>query len=83
MFVPLINKLRELYKAEGGKLPEALLKMNWPEKYDPEEWTRRINGFFWADTKIGNRLYKKGDLVPAFGNLQADGSTAFKDMIEP
>ena len=76
MFVPLINKLRELYKAEGGKLPEALLKMNWPEKYDPEEWTRRINGFFWADTKIGNRLYKKGDLVPAFGNLQADGSTS-------
>ena len=79
------NKLRlelarqreaELYKAEGGKLPEALLKMNWPEKYDPEEWTRRINGFFWADTKIGNRLYKKGDLVPAFGNLQADGSTS-------
>ena len=76
MFVPLINKLRELYKAEGGKLPEALLKMNWPEKYDPEEWTRRINGFFWADTEIGNRLYKKGDLVPAFGNLQADGSTS-------
>ncbi|WP_443667231.1 molybdopterin dinucleotide binding domain-containing protein, partial [Desulfovibrio sp.] len=31
---------------------------------------------FWADTKIGNRLYKKGDLVPAFGNLQADGSTS-------
>ena len=76
MFVPLINKLRELYKAEGGKLPEALLKMNWPEKYDPEEWTRRINGFFWADTKIGNRLYKKRDLVPAFGNLQADGTTS-------
>ena len=76
MFVPLINKLRELYKAEGGKLPEALLKMNWPEKYDPEEWTRRINGVVWADTKIGNRLYKKGDLVPAFGNLQADGSTS-------
>ena len=76
MFVPLINKLRELYKAEGGKLPEALVKMNWLEKYDPEEWTRRINGFFWADTKIGNRLYKKGDLVPAFGNLQADGSTS-------
>ena len=76
MFVPLINKLREMYKAEGGKLPEVLLKLNWPEKYDPEEWTRRINGFFWADTKIGNRLYKKGDLVPAFGNLQADGTTS-------
>ena len=37
MFVPLINKLRELYKAEGGKLPEALLKMNWPEKYPPHQ----------------------------------------------
>ena len=83
MFVPLINKLRELYKAEGGKLPEALLKMNWPEKYDPEEWTRRINGFFWADTKIGNRLYKKGDLVPAFGNLQADGSVLVPKALQP
>ena len=67
---------QDIIPAEGGKLPEALLKMNWPEKYDPEEWTRRINGFFWADTKIGNRLYQKGDLVPAFGNLQADGSTS-------
>ena len=36
MFVPLINKLRELYKAEGGKLPEALLKKNWPESTTPK-----------------------------------------------
>ncbi len=71
MFVPLINRLREMYKAEGGALPEALLKMNWPE-----EWTRRINGFFWADTTIGNKTYKKGQLVPAFGNLKEDGSTS-------
>ena len=76
MFVPLINRLREMYKAEGGALPEALLKMNWPEKYDPEEWTRRINGFFWADTTTGNKTYKKGQLVPAFGNLKEDGSTS-------
>ena len=76
MFVPLVNKLRNMYKAEGGALPEALLKMNWPEKFDPEEWTRRINGFFWADTKVGDKLYKKGQLVPAFGNLQADGTTS-------
>lgn len=76
MFVPLINKLREMYKAEGGRLPEALLNLNWPQKFDAEEWTRRINGFFWADTKVGNKTYKKGDLVPAFGNLQADGTTS-------
>ncbi len=76
MFVPLINKLREMYKAEGGRLPEALLNLNWPRKFDAEEWTRRINGFFWADTKVGNKTYKNGDLVPAFGNLQADGTTS-------
>ena len=74
---------QDIIPAEGGKLPEALLKMNWPEKYDPEEWTRRINGFFWADTKIGNRLYKKGDLVPAFGNLQADGSVRIPEALQP
>ena len=76
MFVPLINKLRAMYKAEGGTLPEALLKMHWPEKYDPEEWTRRINGFFWADAKVGDKQYKKGQLVPAFGNLKDDGTTS-------
>ena len=76
MFVPLINKLRELYKAEGGKLPEALLKMNWPEKYDASDWAKRINGFFWKDTVVNGKTYKRGQLVPAFGNLQADGSTS-------
>ena len=76
MFVPLINRLRTMYKAEGGKLPEALLKLNWPETFDPEEWTRRINGFFWADAKVGDKQYRKGQLVPAFGNLQADGTTS-------
>ena len=76
IFVPLINRLRALYQAEGGVLPEALLKLNWPEKFDPEEWARRINGMFWADTKVGNKLYKRGQQVPAFGALQTDGSTS-------
>lgn len=76
IFVPLINKLRSLYKAEGGALPEALLKLNWPEKFDAEEWTRRINGLYWADAKVGDKTYKKGQLVPAFGNLKADGTTS-------
>ena len=74
--VPLINKLRALYKAEGGVLSEALLKLNWPEKFDAADWTRRINGFFWADTKIGDKQYKRGQLVPAFGQLKDDGTTS-------
>ena len=76
MFVPLVNRLRAMYKADGGRLPEALLRMNWPETFDAEEWTRRINGTFWADSKVGDKEYKKGQLVPAFGNLKDDGTTS-------
>lgn len=42
----------------------------------PRNGARRINGFFWADTQVGDKLYKRGQLVPAFGNLQADGTTS-------
>lgn len=76
MIVPLMNKIRDLYKKEGGTLPEPVLKLNWVEKFDAAEWTQRINGRFCADTKVGNKEYKKGQLVPAFGALQSDGSTS-------
>ena len=76
IFVPLFNKIRALYTAEGGVLPEPILKMHWTEKFKADEWTKRINGFFWADTKVGDKTYKRGQLVPAFGALTADGSTS-------
>ncbi|EFL84604.1 formate dehydrogenase, alpha subunit [Desulfovibrio sp. 3_1_syn3] len=76
IFVPLVNRIRALYTAEGGTLPEPLLKLNWPETFDAEEWTRRINGLYWADAKVGNKIYKRGQLVPAFGQLKEDGSTS-------
>ncbi len=76
IFVPLVNKIRALYKAEGGTLPDPVLKLHWTDKFDPEEWTRRINGFFWADTKVGDKEYKRGQLVPAFVHLKDDGSTS-------
>lgn len=76
ILVPLINRIRDLYRKEGGILPDPLLKMHWTEKYDPEEWTRRINGFFWADAKVGDKDYKRGQLVPAFAQLKDDGSTS-------
>ena len=44
--VPLFNKIRELYKAEGGTLPDPIVKMNWTDKFDAAEWTRRINGLY-------------------------------------
>lgn len=76
IIVPLFNEIRALYKAEGGVLPEPILKMNWPDKYDAAEWTRRINGFFWTDAKVGDKQYKRGQLVPTFGALKDDGSTS-------
>lgn len=76
VYVPLFNKIRALYKAEGGTLPEPIVKMLWTEKYKAEDWTKRINGFFWADTKVGDKVYKRGQLVPAFGVLKDDGSTS-------
>jgi formate dehydrogenase major subunit len=76
IIVPLFNKIRELYKTEGGILPEPILKMHWTDKFQAEEWTKRINGFFWADTKVGDKLYKRGQLVPTFGALTTDGATS-------
>ncbi len=75
-FVPMVNEVRKLYKAEGGTLPEPILKLNWPEVYDTEEWTKRINGYFWRDTVVNGKKYRKGQLVPSFTALKDDGSTS-------
>lgn len=76
IYVPLFNKIRELYKAEGGTLPDPIMKLHWTDKFDAEEWTKRINGFFWSDVKVGDKTYKRGQLVPTFTALKEDGSTS-------
>ncbi|TVM32253.1 formate dehydrogenase-N subunit alpha [Oceanidesulfovibrio marinus] len=75
MFVPLMNILKKKYEKEGGVLPEAVTWLDWPEKYDAEEVCKKINGFFTKDTKVGNKQYKKGQLVPSFTALTDDGAT--------
>ncbi len=75
MFVPLMNRIIEMYKKDGGALPEAVTKLAWPDKYVPEEITKLINGYFTKDTKVKDKLYKKGQLVPSFTALKDDGST--------
>ena len=74
-FVPLMNKVRELYSKEGGKLPEAITNLNWPENYQAEYWTRLINGQFTKDTVVKGKKYLKGQQVPSFTALGDDGST--------
>ena len=76
MVVPLFNKIRELYKTQGGALPDPILKMHWTDKFVAAEWTKRINGQFWADSKVGEKQYKRGQQVPAFGVLKDDGTTS-------
>ncbi len=81
IYVPLINKIRDLYKTEKGVLPDPLLKLNWTDKFVAEEWAKRINGFFLADAKVGDKAYKRGQLVPTFTALKDDGSTSSLNWI--
>ncbi len=76
MLVGLANAIRNKYLKQGGTLPEAITYQDWPKTYVAEDWTKRINGFFLADTKFGDKEYKKGQLVPTFGALAVDGSTS-------
>ncbi len=80
------NKLKELYKKEGGTFPDPILNMTsdgLAEKggYDAEKVAKLINGYFLADVEIGGKQYKKGDCVPSFALLQADGSTSSGNWI--
>ncbi len=76
MYIPLFNTIRAKYKKEGGAFPDAILNMHWADKFDAEEWTRRINGLFWKDTTINGKEYKAGQLVPSFVFHKEDGSTS-------
>jgi len=75
MIVEIMKRVRALYEKEKGAFPEGILTHEWPDKYDAEEVAQRINGRFTKDMTIGDKSFKKGDQVPAFPMLQADGST--------
>ncbi len=44
-------------------------------------WPKRSTATFQADVKVGDKQFKKGDPVPAFLFLQADGSTSCGNWI--
>jgi formate dehydrogenase major subunit len=74
----LYRRLKDLY-AKGGVFPEPILNLSWNygdgHEPDIEMVAREINGQFTRDVEINGKLYKKGQQVPAFAALQADGST--------
>jgi len=80
MIVELFAKIQELYRKEGGVLPEPIINLKWDYTtrgtFDAHKVAKEINGYFLQDVTIKDTTYKKGTLVPSFAFLQADGSTS-------
>ena len=80
MIVELFAKIQELYRKEGGVLPEPIINLKWDYttrgKFDAHKVAKEINGYFFQDVTVKGTTYKKGTLVPSFAFLQADGSTS-------
>ncbi len=77
----LMKEIRHLYEKEGGVYPEPITRLTWDAiatdgEFDPHKTAKLINGHFTRDVEIKGKLYKKGEQVPSFAFLQADGSTA-------
>lgn len=86
IIVRIFNEVKKLYQQDKkGAFPDPILKLDWnlgpPNHFDPHTVAKKINGYFLKDVTIGDKTYKKGELVPAFGNLQADGSTSCGNWI--
>ena len=81
IMLEIAHALKKLYEAEGGAFPAPVLGLNladWDDghgEYDPLKVARLMNGYFLKDTEVGGKQFLKGQNVPAFGSLMADGST--------
>ncbi len=68
----LFRAVRDLYKKEGGKFPDPILKSNWnyveegEHEAIPHLVAKEINGYTWPDK----------DQMSTFMDLKDDGSTA-------
>ncbi len=85
IMVKLFEKIRALYEKDGGAFPEPIKNLRWDYvkggHFDPHAVAKLINGYFERDVEIGGKQYKKGDPVPGFALLQADGSTSSGNWI--
>lgn len=81
IMVELMAKIRELYQKEGGAFPEPIMQLgleDWMEghEFSPSKVAKVMNGYFTRDVEVGGKQFKKGQQVPAFAFLTADGATA-------
>jgi formate dehydrogenase major subunit len=83
----IMDAVRELYKAEGGAFPEQVLNLKWDYRnalgrFDAVKVAKQINGYYVKDVVIEDavagtkEVNKKGETVPSFAKLMADGSTS-------
>lgn len=80
----LFLRMRAAYQKDGGKLPDPIVKLDWPysdpASPTPEELAKEYNGRALADqtdAKDPTRvLVKKGEQLSAFAQLKDDGTTA-------
>jgi formate dehydrogenase major subunit len=77
----LYHRLKALYGAEGGALPDALLNLTWdytdPGDPDPVELAKEMNGRALVDVKDagGALLLRAGQQLDGFAQLRDDGTT--------
>jgi formate dehydrogenase major subunit len=76
----LMKRVRALYGAEGGPNADAITKLYWDYgdgEVDTHFVAKEINGWYTDDVydDDGKLVGRKGDLVPSFGVLRADGTT--------
>ena len=86
IMVELMDKIRKLYRVEGGAFPEPILNLKWDYttkgKFDSHKVAKEINGYFLADVTLKGKTYKAGTLVPSFGSLQSDGTTSSGNWLD-
>ncbi|AOY96825.1 formate dehydrogenase-N subunit alpha [Cupriavidus sp. USMAA2-4] len=79
----LFLRLRELYRKDGGKFPDPIVKLSWPyarpDSPTPEEIAKEYSGRALTDladpkdpAKI---LHRAGEQLSGFAELRDDGST--------
>jgi formate dehydrogenase major subunit len=80
-------KVRELYKKDGGKFPDPILKLTWsyttPNSPSLAEVLKELNGKALADLEdpATKAQIKAGQQLPGFAWLKDDGTTACGNWI--
>ena len=81
IMLEIMDKVKELYRAEGGAFPMPVTALNtdtWKNaegEYDANMVAKLINGYFLKDTEVNGKQFKRGQQVPNFTFLTDDGST--------